>query len=63
MYALTSGSLGPATSAGCPGTAATVLVRSRPACARRTIPPFALPAQFPGDPGKTNASAVRACLQ
>jgi Flp pilus assembly protein TadG len=26
-------------------------------------PSFALPAWFPGDPGKTNSSAVRACLQ
>jgi hypothetical protein len=25
-------------------------------------PPFTLPAQFPGDPGKTNASSVRDCL-
>ncbi len=26
-------------------------------------PPFTLPAQFPGDPGKSNASSVRSCLQ
>jgi hypothetical protein len=26
-------------------------------------PPFSLPAQFPGDPGKSNSSSVRACLQ
>ena len=63
IYALTSGSLGPGNfgwvswdGSNSAGSLATSL------CTPNN-PPFTLPAQFPGDPGKTNASAVRACLQ
>lgn len=63
LYALTSGSNGPgnfgwvswdgSNSAG--SLAADLCTRNNPA--------FALPHQFPGDPGKTNADDVRTCLQ
>ena len=63
VYALTSGSNGPgnfgwvswdgSNSAG--SLATSICTPNNPA--------FSLPYQFPGDPGKTNASAVRNCLQ
>lgn len=63
IYALTSGSNGPGNfgwlswdGSNSAGSLATSL------CTPNN-PAFTLPAQFPGDPGTTNASAVRACLQ
>jgi Flp pilus assembly protein TadG len=63
IYALTSGSNGPGNfgwvswdGSNTAGSLATSL------CTPNN-PAFTLPYQFPGDPGKTNASAVRACLQ
>lgn len=63
IYALTSGANGPGnfgwvswTGSNSAGSLATSL------CTPNN-PPFSLPAQFPGDPGKTNASSVRDCLQ
>ena len=63
LYPLTSGSNGPGNfgwvswdGSNSAGSLATSL------CTPNN-PPFTLPAQFPGDPGKTNASSVRACLQ
>lgn len=63
IYALTSGSNGPGNfgwvswdGSNSAGSLATSL------CTPNN-PAFALPYQFPGDPGKTNASSVRACLQ
>ena len=63
IYSLTSGSNGPgnfgwvswdgSNSAG--SLATSICTPNNPA--------FTLPYQFPGDPGKTNASDVRACLQ
>ncbi len=63
IFALTSGANGPGnfgwlswTGSNSAGDLATSL------CTPNN-PPFTLPAQFPGDPGKTNASEVRACLE
>ena len=63
IYSLTSGSNGPGNfgwiswdGSNSAGSLATSL------CTPNN-PPFTLPAEFPGDPGKTNASSVRACLQ
>ena len=63
IFALTSGANGPGnfgwlswTGSNSAGDLATSLCTP-------DNPPFTLPAQFPGDPGKTNASAVRACLE
>jgi uncharacterized membrane protein len=63
LYALTSGANGPGNfgwlswdGSNSAGSLATSL------CTPNN-PAFQLPYQFPGDPGKTNASAVRACLQ
>ncbi len=63
LYSLTSGSNGPGNfgwvswdGSNSAGSLATSL------CTPNN-PAFTLPFQFPGDPGKTNASAVRACLQ
>ena len=55
--------MAPATSAGSRGTAATTRARSPPASAPPTIPPSCFRTSSRGDPGKTNASDVRACLQ
>ena len=62
IYALTSGSNGPGNfgwiswdGSNSAGSLATSL------CTPNN-PPFVLPTEFPGDPGKTNASSVRACL-
>jgi len=63
IYALTSGSNGPGNfgwvswdGSNSAGSLATSL------CTPNN-PAFVLPKEFPGDPGKTNASSVRACLQ
>jgi uncharacterized membrane protein len=63
LYSLTSGSNGPGNfgwvswdGSNSAGSLATSL------CTPNN-PAFSLPYEFPGDPGKTNASAVRACLQ
>ena len=63
IYALTSGSNGPGNfgwiswdGSNDAGSLATSLCTP-------DNPPFVLPFEFPGDPGKTNASSVRACLQ
>ena len=63
IYALTSGSNGPGNfgwvswdGSNSAGSLATSL------CTPNN-PAFTLPFQFPGDPGKTNSSSVRACLQ
>jgi hypothetical protein len=63
IYALTSGSNGPGNfgwvswdGSNNAGSLATSLCTP-------DNPPFTLPFEFPGDPGKTNASSVRACLQ
>jgi Flp pilus assembly protein TadG len=63
VYALTSGSNGPGNfgwvswdGSNNAGSLATSL------CTPNN-PAFTLPYEFPGDPGKTNASSVRACLQ
>jgi uncharacterized membrane protein len=63
IYALTSGSNGPGNfgwvswdGSNSAGSLATSL------CTPNN-PAFDLPYQFPGDPGKTNASGVRSCLQ
>jgi hypothetical protein len=63
IYALTSGSNGPGNfgwiswdGSNDAGSLATSLCTP-------DNPPFVLPFQFPGDPGKTNASSVRACLE
>ena len=63
IYALTSGSNGPGNfgwiswdGSNDAGSLATSL------CTPNN-PPFVLPFEFPGDPGKTNASSVRACLR
>ena len=62
-YAITSGSNGPGnfgwmawTGSNSPGPLATSI------CTPNN-PGFTLPAEFPGDPGKSNSSGVRACLQ
>ena len=62
-YAITSGSNGPGnfgwmawTGSNSPGPLATSI------CTPNN-PGFTLPAEFPGDPGKSNSSSVRACLQ
>jgi hypothetical protein len=63
IYALTSGASGPGnfgwvswTGSNDPNTlAASICTPNNPS--------FSLPVQFPGDPGKSNSSSVRACLQ
>jgi hypothetical protein len=63
VYALTSGSNGPGNFGWISwlgGNSAGTLSAS---LCTPDNPGFVLPAQFPGDPGKTNAAGVRACLQ
>lgn len=63
VYALTSGMSGPGNFGWLSWTGSNNAGDLAISLCEPDNPPFTLPTQFPGDPGKTNASAVRACLQ
>ena len=63
LYALTSGANGPGNFGWVSWTGSNSAGALATALCTPNNPPFSLPAEFPGDPGKTNASAVRACLE
>jgi len=63
IYALTSGANGPGNFGWLSWTGSNDAGTLADSICNPNNPPFTLPAQFPGDPGKTNASAVRDCLQ
>ena len=63
IYALTSGSNGPGNFGWLSWTGSNDPNSLASSICTPNNPPFVLPAQFPGDPGKSNSSSVRACLQ
>jgi hypothetical protein len=63
LYALTSGSNGPGNFGWLSWDGSNSAGSLSTSLCTPDNPAFTLPAQFPGDPGKTNASSVRACLQ
>lgn len=63
IYALTSGSNGPGNFGWLSWDGSNSAGSLASSLCTPNNPGFTLPTEFPGDPGKTNASAVRACLQ
>ncbi len=63
IYALTSGANGPGNFGWLSWDGSNSAGSLASAICDPNNPPFTLPAQYPGDPGKTNASSVRSCLQ
>ncbi len=63
IYSLTSGSNGPGNFGWLSWTGANSAGSLANSLCTPDNPAFSLPYQFPGDPGTTNASSVRACLQ
>lgn len=63
IYALTSGSNGPGQFGWLSWTGSNDPNHLAASLCTPDNPGFTLPAEFPGDPGKSNASGVRSCLQ
>jgi hypothetical protein len=63
IYAITSGANGPGNFGWLSWTGSNDAGALAASLCTPNNPSFTLPAQFPGDPGATNASDVRACLQ
>ena len=63
LYSLTSGSNGPGNFGWLSWTGSNTPKDLADSICTPNNPPFTLPVQFPGDPGKSNAKDVRDCLQ
>ena len=63
IYALTSGANGPGNFGWVSWDGSNSAGSLATSVCTPNNPPFSLPLEFPGDPGKTNASSVRTCLQ